>query len=304
MIPKAQAARILLSLLTAGVLGLAATGPAGAVPLKTWGNHTGQYTFLFGNSFDNIQETKLNSDGTLSGFLYVQFTGQITADGYRVAIHNNCPFLGSLCQEGWTISGRTGQASFASAAMFSRDLVWQTKAGDVPQPGAFSVFQQLGLPATTEMTSPMMEAMLSTTQPPPRTQGYFLQLTASQSFCFRSEPTALQKMADMMVGQMQRLQPLMPAMIMPGLPSGGPGGVQDQMIQVMLGKWDFMVAEQDAMIPQMLTNPDSMMVGMEQAIGYGPPGPVDSSKTCKANGGYPVNSGVDIASHTNFYRGL
>lgn len=312
MIPKAQATRILLFLLAAGVLGLVSAGPADAAKARTWMNHAAPFNYLFGNAFDNYQETQLNTDGTLTGFLYVTFTGQTTSDGYPVAIHNNCPFLGSQCQAGWTISGRPGQASYGTEAMLSRDLIWQTRSGDIPQPGSFSLFQMTGLPATTEMTCPCMESMLTPTQPgqtSARTPGYYLQITASQSFCFRSDPTRLQKMADMMIGQMHRLQPLIMEMEMPALPSGGPGGVQEQMLNVMLGYWDYMInLGVDSVIPAMMTNPDSMMIGMETAIGYPEPTPaansIDTSKTCAANGGYPVNVGVDIASHTNFYRGL
>lgn len=278
MRPKAQAAGILVSLLTVGVLGLAGAGPAGAAPPpRTWMNHASPYSFLFGNPFDNYQETRLNNDGTLSGFLYVQFTGETTSDGYRVAIHNNCPFLGGLCQAGWTVQGRAGNAGFANQAMFSRDAIWHVKAGEVPQPGSYSFFSRLGTSATTEMTCPVMESALSATPPPP-TQGYFLQLTATQSFCFRSDPTNIQLMTDMMLGQMQRME-----LFLPGT------ALIEQMLFAMSGA-----------VPTM----QDMMLTMEHATGYGPPGPVNPSLTCKANGGYPVVDGVDIASHTNFFRGM
>lgn len=73
------------SFLVRALLGYGSANAAG----YPWKNHAAPYDFLFGNDIDGHQQTRLQQDGSLVGFLYIKFTGVITSDGYPVATHVN-----------------------------------------------------------------------------------------------------------------------------------------------------------------------------------------------------------------------
>ena len=86
--------RRLFAPLPLGIALMASTPGAGlAADLYPWTNHARPYSFLFngGADIDTHQQTQLNnSTKELSGFLYIQFTGAVSKDGYRVASHVDC----------------------------------------------------------------------------------------------------------------------------------------------------------------------------------------------------------------------
>ena len=107
--------------------------------------------------------------GTLkdSGFFYVHFTGVVTSDGYRVATHVDCGAMPG-CSAGWKLDGKPARATFVHHPMHDHP-VFQLSRSDIPQPGSYSHFHWLG------------QAML---QPQVPVDGYLLQLTAMNRFCF------------------------------------------------------------------------------------------------------------------------
>ena len=77
-----------------------------AADLYPWTNHAKPYSFLFngGADIDTHQQTLFNnSTKELSGFLYIQLTGAVSKDGYRVASHADCNAAGVACTVGWQV---------------------------------------------------------------------------------------------------------------------------------------------------------------------------------------------------------
>lgn len=136
-----------------------------AAPLFAWNDHAAPFTFRFGNEIDAHQLSKRTGDGSLVGFLYIQFTGTTTKDGYRVASHGDCASVD--CTVGWTFSARPRDGMLLVHEMDDHPLFFIERV-DLPQPGAFSHFHWLGAePAPGDTAA-----------------GYVLQLVAVNRFCF------------------------------------------------------------------------------------------------------------------------
>jgi hypothetical protein len=156
-----------LMLGTALALSLLATSAATATDLYPWNNHATPFTFLFGNEIDTHQQTRLTKSGDLFGFFYIEFTGVVTRDRYRVATHVDCNAAGADCTVGWTLNGKPVSATFLYHVEPDHPVFLVNRA-DIPQPGAYAHFHWLGTqPAVGETRS-----------------GYLLQLTAVDTFCF------------------------------------------------------------------------------------------------------------------------
>jgi hypothetical protein len=153
---------------TALALSLLGAGLAGAADYRPWKNHAAPYDFLFGNDFDTHQQTRLDNKGELTGFLYITYTGAISDDGFRVATHHDCN--AHPCAVGWTLLGKpAGElATFVYHVEHDQPTFLVDRA-DIPQPGAYSHFHWLGAHPMT---------------PGETKAGYFLELTAVDTFCF------------------------------------------------------------------------------------------------------------------------
>jgi len=153
--------------LAAATLAFAAVGGAHAADLYPWREHEAPFPFLFGNEIDTHQQSRRTHDGSLFGFFYVRYTGVVTKDHYPVATHPNCSMVRD-CTVGWTLHGTPMTATFLYDPMPDHP-VFQVNRPDIPQPGAHSHFHWLG---------PAM--------PMPRqtVNGFLLQLTAMDRFCF------------------------------------------------------------------------------------------------------------------------
>lgn len=136
-----------------------------ATDLYPWNNHSSPLNFRFGNEVDAHQQSHAGPGGNLVGFLYIQFTGTVTSDGYRVASHGDCK--SGRCTVGWTFSGKALDAKLIAEPMQDHPLFFVARS-EIPEPGAFSHFHWLG----------QMPAMGSSTS------GYALQLVAVDRFCF------------------------------------------------------------------------------------------------------------------------
>jgi hypothetical protein len=149
--------------LTIASLSLLAAGSATAS--YPWRNHTEPFPFLFGNHIDTHQQTRLQKDGSLSGYFYIHFTGIVTKDGYPVATHVDCST--TPCTVGWMLDGQPGKAEFLYE-VDNDHPVFLVSRSDIPQPGAHAHFHWLGsMPAAGTVAS-----------------GYLLQLKAVDTFCF------------------------------------------------------------------------------------------------------------------------
>lgn len=138
-----------------------------------WLDHAAPYDFLFGNHIDTHQQAKLMPDGELNGALYIEFTGEHTADGYPIAKHTDCNGELADCTVGWTFRGVPGEATFAYHVQGDHPVWLVAARAEIPQPGAFSHFHWLGSPA---MAGGLVENTAHA--------GYFLELTAKDVFVF------------------------------------------------------------------------------------------------------------------------
>ena len=102
-----------------------------------------------------------------NSFLYVRFTGVVTMDGFPVATHVDCSTVPD-CTVGWKLDGKPLKATFLHHPMHDHP-VFEVARSDIPQPGSYSHFHWLG------------QAM---PQPNIPVDGYLLQLTAMNRFCF------------------------------------------------------------------------------------------------------------------------
>ena len=64
-----------------GAAALFAFSGVNAGDMYPWRNHAAPYPFQFGNDIDTHQQSRLRVDGSLWGFLYIRYTGVVTADG-------------------------------------------------------------------------------------------------------------------------------------------------------------------------------------------------------------------------------
>jgi len=95
---------ILMLLISLGLSGISTVQAEGSDTGRLWKDHAKPYDFMFENLIDNHQQMKLQKDGRLHGFIYIQFTGE-TIDGVPVAKRADCtnPLLD--CRVGWEVIG-------------------------------------------------------------------------------------------------------------------------------------------------------------------------------------------------------
>lgn len=150
-------------------LSLMVTASVQAAEMYPWRQHRQPFGFLFGNAIDGHQQTRLERNGSLNGYLYVHYTGVVTKDNYPVATHVDCNANGANCSVGWKIEGEPSSAKLVRQPMHDHKVFWIERA-DIPQPGSFAHFHWTGM---TEPTQPYLSV-----------PGYLLELTAANSFCF------------------------------------------------------------------------------------------------------------------------
>lgn len=132
------------------------------------------FDFIFGNHIDTHQQTKVMPSGELKGYLYIEFTGEYTPKGYPIAKHTDCNDELGECTVGWQWRGVPGEATFAYHESGDHPIWMVNSRSDIPQPGGYSHFHWLGFP---EMAMDLMAEMVY--------EGYFLELTAKDTFVFR-----------------------------------------------------------------------------------------------------------------------
>lgn len=145
---------------------VSASGLASATDLYPWRNHAAPFGFVFGNDFDNHQQTRRTRDLSLFGFFYIQFTDVVTKDRYRVATHVDCNAAAD-CTVGWTLNGKPVRATLLYEPEHDHP-VFLVNRPDIPQPGAHAHFHWLG-------AKPSLGQSID---------GFLLQLTAVDRFCF------------------------------------------------------------------------------------------------------------------------
>jgi len=143
---------------------------AGGVP---WKDHQAPFDFLFGNHFDTHQQTKPMPDGSLSGLLYVKFTGDLTSDGVPVARHADAGDPMNEVSVGWQIRAVPAVATVVYHQMGDHPIWLIDDRNDIPQPGGYTHFHWLDGPMNA------MDLVIGDTF-----EGYILELTAKDTFAF------------------------------------------------------------------------------------------------------------------------
>ena len=113
--------------------------------------HEPPFDYWFGNHMDTHQQTRLNEEGSLFGFLYVIDTGEVDADSGLPIMHHprglgetydeRCG-ISVKCIKGWQLRGQPGHAKFLfhSGVNGNDHPVWLVNRVDILQPGHYSHF--------------------------------------------------------------------------------------------------------------------------------------------------------------------
>lgn len=151
-------------------------------------DHAPPFTYRFGNDLDTHQQTRLDRDGRLRGFLFITYTGEVTPEGYPVARHCDASTPPRRCIPGWILRGWPATATFLYQNM--DHPVWLTSRSEIPQPGAPSHFHWITSAGTDRrpVTDPRCEATTDMELVPGAVcPGWFLELVAVSSFAFEHE---------------------------------------------------------------------------------------------------------------------
>jgi len=105
-----------------------------------WRYHAEPMDFKFGNMIDSHQQSNLDSNGVLHGFIYIYDTGEVTVEGYPIAEKAHCPT--GPCMVGWVIKGKKIKATLVNKS----PRVWLIDPADLPEEPGYSHFHWLGSP--------------------------------------------------------------------------------------------------------------------------------------------------------------
>jgi len=105
-----------------------------------WRYHAEPMEFKFGNMIDSHQQSHLDSNGVLHGFIYIYDTGEDTVEGYPIAEKAHCPT--GPCMVGWVIKGIKISATLVNKS----PRVWLIDSTDLPIEPGYSHFHWLGAP--------------------------------------------------------------------------------------------------------------------------------------------------------------
>ena len=105
-----------------------------------WRYHAEPMEFKFGNMIDSHQQSHLDSNGVLHGFIYIYDTGEDTVEGYPVAEKAHCPT--GPCMVGWVIKGVKISATLVNKS----PRVWQIDPADIPTEPGYYHFHWIGDP--------------------------------------------------------------------------------------------------------------------------------------------------------------
>lgn len=105
-----------------------------------WKDHASPYDFLFGNMIDSHQQTRVNQQEKLRGFIYIHYTGEFTEDGYPIAQKAHCDR--EACDIGWSVRGVEMEAELVCLS----PRTWLVDPDALPRQRGFTHFHWLGDP--------------------------------------------------------------------------------------------------------------------------------------------------------------
>jgi len=110
-----------------------------------WQDHSFPFDFLFWNHIDTHQESMVTNNGTLIGFFYIRFTGELTDEGVAVATHADCSQVGEQCTVGWMLHGIPVRARLVEHQT-GQHPTWLVDPADLPNQRGYTHFHWFGPP--------------------------------------------------------------------------------------------------------------------------------------------------------------
>lgn len=123
-----------------------------------WRVHNAPFDFIFGNDFDQYQQTRVTANGLLGGFMYISYSGAYS-EGYPVAVYGQDTV-------GWLLQGTPISATLVGNG---EHPVWCVDSADLPAESGYTHFQWIG-----DLSSGIGSVY----------DGFFLKLTARDAFFF------------------------------------------------------------------------------------------------------------------------
>ena len=102
-------------------------------------DHLTPMNFRFENMIDTHQQSKVNANGQLSGFIYIHETGTFTESGLPIANKANCL---EPCRVGWVVKG----VKITATLVHKGPRIWEVVEGDIPTEPGYSHFHWIGGP--------------------------------------------------------------------------------------------------------------------------------------------------------------
>jgi len=105
-----------------------------------WRNHAPPFDFSFGNMINSHQQSRIDSNSVLHGFIYIHDTSEITEEGFPIAEKAHCPTQD--CQVGWVVKGLPITATLVSKG----PRIWLVNPNDLPVEPGYTHFHWVGVP--------------------------------------------------------------------------------------------------------------------------------------------------------------
>ena len=105
-----------------------------------WRGHAAPFDHMFGNMIDGHQQSLILKKGQLSGFIYVEYTAEMTEDGLPVAKKATCASGNRTV--GWVVKGVPISAKLVNQS----PRIWLVDPDDLPQEKGYTHFHWTGAP--------------------------------------------------------------------------------------------------------------------------------------------------------------
>jgi len=105
-----------------------------------WQYHAPPFDFSFGNMINSHQQSRMDSNGVLHGFIYIHDTGEITEEGFPIAEKAHCPTQD--CRVGWVVKG----VQVTATLMSKGPRIWLVDPNDLPVEPGYTHFHWIGDP--------------------------------------------------------------------------------------------------------------------------------------------------------------
>jgi len=105
-----------------------------------WRFHAPPFDFSFGNMINSHQQSSIDSNNVLHGFIYIHDTSEIAEEGIPIAEKAHCPTQD--CRVGWVVKGVPITATLVSKG----PRIWLVNPNDLPVEPGYTHFHWVGDP--------------------------------------------------------------------------------------------------------------------------------------------------------------